>query len=537
MTDFLGLGPFAAWHAAWVLLSLASAGFLYFRPRPRVALLTLIVLFSAAYLAYYQGLARPYAVDVGSDRALVLGMAMAVADGGSPFEHVQVQFANPEPFWTYLVAALSGFSVERVPWIYDHMAVLAMGLTALGFYVAWGRAEGGEDRERARWRGVFVAAGCLGLSSMSFHLDPRISPFWHANFVFKPNHALAFGLVGLISRWRVEDRSWAALGLLQGVLMWAFILDWAYLVPAFFMAALLGSDRKTALKRAALGTAMGGLLGAPYVFHLLRDYNPVGPGQMPEVWLDHMGDRLSDPFLWSLDLGLLVPLLGGAIYFLWKKRRTEPGSLGFLLSGPLVGLCYVIGLKVGFAPEPDEGISYLRLVAGAGAGYALWHLVESRTQGPSGRFGIVFGLILAGSIPAYYNPSRDDRYYTPSLKAIAPPILATADWLRERTSVTSVIVSSKGITLAGLSGRRFLMVRPGQTGDRADREMAERDILTSLDEAVVRRAAAKYGVTHVVLDEALRHKYGDQVRGLGNRPWFEPALANSFARILVLKPG
>jgi hypothetical protein len=80
------------------------------------------------------------------------------------------------------------------------------------------------------------------------------------------------------------------------------------------------------------------------------------------------------------------------------------------------------------------------------------------------------------------------------------------------------------------------MVRPSQTRDRAERAQVERDILTSLDESVVRRAAARYRVTHVVLDGGLREKYGEEVRGLGNRPWFEPVLANSFASILVLRP-
>jgi hypothetical protein len=152
------------------------------------------------------------------------------------------------------------------------------------------------------------------------------------------------------------------------------------------------------------------------------------------------------------------------------------------------------------------------------------------------RFALVFGLILACSFPAYFDPVRDDRYYAPSTTPLSPPILETARWLRDNTTVRSVVVSSRSIVLGGLSGRRFLMVRPSQTRDRVERAQVERDILTSLDESVVRRAAARYRVTHVVLDGGLREKYGEEVRGLGNRPWFEPVLANSFASILVLRP-
>jgi hypothetical protein len=80
------------------------------------------------------------------------------------------------------------------------------------------------------------------------------------------------------------------------------------------------------------------------------------------------------------------------------------------------------------------------------------------------------------------------------------------------------------------------MVRPGQTKDRAEREWTERQILTSLDEETVRQAAARYGVTHVVLDGGLALMYAnEEIRALGNRPWFEPAHVNSFARILILR--
>ena len=107
--------------------------------------------------------------------------------------------------------------------------------------------------------------------------------------------------------------------------------------------------------------------------------------------------------------------------------------------------------------------------------------------------------------------------------------------MRQNLPPDSVAVSAEGIMLSGLTGQRFLMVRPEQTADRASRERAERDLLTSLDEETVRRAAARYGVTHVVLDERLREKYGDAARGLGNRGWFEPVFLNSFARILALR--
>ncbi len=521
-------------HAAWWAVSILSGLLLCFRPRPRVALSILMAMHAAAYLGYYGNLGRPYAVGAGSDRSLGLGMARAVADGASPFDHVQVRLGNLEPLWTFTVAALSGFSSDRVPFVYEHMTLLALALTALGFYLGWSQRQGDEDPDDARWRGVFVAATVLGLSSLSLAATPPTLPFWHANFVFKPNHSIAFGLVGLLSRYRPRFGAWWKMGLLLGALMWAFILDWAYVLPGLFIAAWLAPDRTAEVKRAVAATLASVAIGAAYVAHLLRDYNPVGGGEMPEIWRDAMGQKLTNPFWWSLDLGLLFVLFLIGMGAAFRSRRQEGAALGFLLTAPLVAAGYLTGLQVGFAPEPDEGYFWVRMVAATGAGYAIWKLLHwCRSRRAA---GVAFGLLLAFSLPGGFNPLIQDRYYARSLAPLPAPVLETAAWLRVHTSVRDVVMSSEGITLSGLTGRRFLMVRPGQTKDRAEREWTERQILTSLDEETVRQAAARYGVTHVVLDGDLALMYAnEEIRALGNRPWFEPAHVNSFARILILR--
>lgn len=523
-------------HAAWCFGAVLSAGFLYVRPKPRVALVTLVLMHSLAFLGYYAGLARPYAIGVSSDRSLGVGMALAVAQGGSPFNHVQVEFGNLEPLWTFTVAALSGFSSDLVPWVYDRTTILVLALTAAGFYRAWSKASPDEERDAARWRGVFVAASVLGLSSSALSAYAPILPFWPSNFVFKPNHALAFGLVGLLSRWRPSVDSWLRVGALMGLLFWVFILDWAYFLPGIFIAAFLGSDRLKGFNRSVLATSLSLALGLPYLRHLLRDYNPAGGGEMPQIWRDQMGDRLKDPYWWSLDLGLLLALFALGLFVAARRSPSESGTVGFLLSGPLVAAAYVLGLQIGFAPEPDEGFYYFRLVVAAGAGYALWFLAQRYSKPSMRLYGPAFGLVVLCSFPASFNPIQADRYFRPSIEPLPDQVLATASWMRENTLITAVMISSEGIMLSGLTGRRFLMVRPEQTADRTTRERAERDILTSLDEATVRRAARRYGVTHVIIDGGLREKYGDpELKGLGNRPWFEPMFVNSFARIVAIR--
>lgn len=527
---------FRGLHTAWFALCLLSGAILYLRPRPRVALAVLLLMHAGAFLGYYSGLPRTYAVGVSLDRAINVGTVLAVANGGSPFNHVQVAFGNLEPLWSFGVAALSGFSFDWVPFVYDRVGILVLTLTALGFYRGWSVAAPGEDRDRAAWRGVFVAAAVLGLSSVSLSERPPVQHFWQANFVFKPNHALAFGLVGVLSGWQAARFSWVTLGLIQGLLIWTFILDWAYFLPGLFLVALMDEERAQALKRVALGTGVGLIIGLPYIFHLSRDYNPVGKSELPQIWRDHMGPLLTSPYWWSLDLGPLLVLFVAGVALLARRPLPERSGLSLLVTGPLVALSYVIGLQVGFAPEPDEGYHYFRMAAGAGAGYLLWAVIGQCGGNVSKRFGAAFGVVLACSFPAHFDPPADDRYFSPSLDPIPPPVVAIANWITDNTPADAVLISSEGIMLGGLTGRRFLMIRPDQTSDRAAREKMEQDILTSLDEATVRRAAGRYGVTYVILDDGLRKRYGDEARGLGNREWFEPMFVNSFARILRLKP-
>ena len=40
---------------------------------------------------------------------------------------------------------------------------------------------------------------------------------------------------------------------------------------------------------------MGRAVGALYLRHLLKDYNPLAKGEMPRIWRDQMGERLTNP--------------------------------------------------------------------------------------------------------------------------------------------------------------------------------------------------------------------------------------------------
>jgi hypothetical protein len=92
--------------------------------------------------------------------------------------------------------------------------------------------------------------------------------------------------------------------------------------------------------------------------------------------------------------------------------------------------------------------------------------------------------------------------------------------------------------IPALSGRRVLLAEAGKLlpGDYAERKAVERTLLTSTDEAESRAAAARYGITHLAIDDDLVHEYGgDSFASLAAAPWDRTVFANTAARIVELR--
>jgi len=97
-------------------------------------------------------------------------------------------------------------------------------------------AAGHEDA----WERVLIVFAALSLSSLTMSPRPPTPPFWAGNFLLKPNHGAALGLVavaaGLLARSKPRP---LALGLVLGATAWVFLLDWAYALPGLVVGALL----------------------------------------------------------------------------------------------------------------------------------------------------------------------------------------------------------------------------------------------------------------------------------------------------------
>src|SRR5688572_26984578 len=243
-------------------------------------LVVVVAVHLAAWAAYRAPLGRPYGLGEGSDRAFNLGMAAAVSLGHSPLEHTQVGHGSPEPFWNAVLGLASWGHPERVPVVFDALTPLALVALAAAAWAGFG-PRAGEDG----WRGVVMVFVLLSLTSLAVHARPPVAPFWVANFLYKPNHGLAYPLVVCALALAVRDRTTWRLAVVLGVLGWVFLLAWAYTAAALIVIAALWRRQGRALMGIFGALALSALVVLPYVAHLLRDYAPAqGTPTASHMW-------------------------------------------------------------------------------------------------------------------------------------------------------------------------------------------------------------------------------------------------------------
>jgi hypothetical protein len=540
-TEALALGTF---RLALALAALLAFALLARWPRPRLALAVVLAMHVAAWLVYRAPLQRPYGLGEGSDRTFNVGMAAAVATGHSPFEHTQVRHGSPEPLWNALVGTMAGRRPERVPAVFDALTPLALLAVGLATYAGIRRRDGSPTDA---WDAVVAAFAVLSLSSLAMNPRPPVPPFWVANFMYKPNHGMAYALaaaaVGIIV---ARGRAWA-LALALAALAWVSLVAWAYVLVGLVAGVLLTPSADRRWKPVGSGIALSGLAAAPYVFHLARDYAPTGSSATARhMWTDPNALLLAVPNWSTIDLG---PLLSLGLAGLWLARRRttrlEASILGMGLAGWAIWLFSVPLALAGISPEPDEMHYFLRYVMSLGAGFALATAARWISAAWSGLAGgrahlLVLSACLPLAFPVYHDPPTMDRYYAESGRPIPPKIVAYAEWIRSRTPPDAVFAAGKSAAMwiPALTGRRVLLAEAGKLlpSDYAERKAVERALLLSSDATEARVAAERYGVTHLAIDEELMHEYGaESFAGLAAEPWDRTVFASTAARIVELR--
>jgi hypothetical protein len=520
---------------------LAGAALLWRRPRPFAAVLLVLAMHVAAWAAYTAPLGRLYALEEHLDQAFNVGIAACAAAGNSPFEHTQVRFASLDPIWAGFVAALSLFRPERVLGTYYWMPPLGLILVAVGLYFGLRARDDGDDR----WERALMVFAVLGLSSFSMSQRPPTPPVWPGNFLLKPNHAVAWGLIGVVVGMRARGRGAVSLGVALGLLAWVFVLDWAYLLPGLFLGAWLRPRAERDGRRLIAASALSLLLAVPIVLHLARDYSPFGHGDsVGQIWKMSVGLLLAPPHWATLDLGVLLILgLFGAV--VWRRRRGPRDAvlLGVLAAAWLEWIAYEAGVFVGVSPEPDEHHYFLRfamaLAAGAALAAAGRHIERYAGLLPGRGHVVALAACLPLSFPAYWDPPSMDRYYQWSLPPLRVKVVEYGRWVRENTPPDAVFLAGRSASawIPVLAGRRVLLAADTRPpADYASRKEAERVMLLSRDPALIRAAAQRMGVTHVAIDRLMTDEYGEEaLAGLGKLPCYEPLFYNAAVRILRVR--
>jgi hypothetical protein len=502
----------------------------------------IVALNLAAWAAYVAPLKRPYAFGEPSDRSISIGNAATVAAGNSPFEHVQVRFGNLEPLWSVVAAALALFHPGWVYATYGLLSPLSIVVVALSLYCGL-RVD---DLESDRWERVLIVLAVLGLSSFSLSEDTPVPALWAGNLLLKPNHAIGWGLLGVVVGLRTRASPPWLLGLTLGFLAWAYLLGWVYLSSGLVVGALLQRREHRAGGGLALALALSGLVAAPYVAHLMRDYNPLrkDPSSI-EIWRETLGGPLAHPYWVTLDLGPLL-LLGtvGAI-LLWRRRtRRDRQILGVLGAAWMLWIAYALAAAIiGIAPEPDEIHYFVRVNMAVAAGTALAalarHLERTRALAVGQGHLIALAACLPLTFPACWDPPSMDRYFNWCLAPMRPKVEEYAAWVRNNTPGDAVFLAGDEacVWIPALAGRRVLLIDAARPpADYAARKEVERVMLTSRDPDLIHAAARRYGIDYVAIDEPMRKEYGpEMLAGLGRLPVYEPVYFNSAVRILKLR--
>ncbi|HLA79434.1 MAG TPA: hypothetical protein VJU18_17805 [Vicinamibacteria bacterium] len=540
-TSPLALG-FVAFRLIAVAVGLASLVWLWRRPRPRLALGLVLALNLAGWAAYVSPLQRLYGLDQNTDRSFNLGMARSVASGVSPLQHTQVGFASPEPFWNLAIAALALFRPAGVDAVFHLLPPLTILAVSLGLFLGLRTSAADANDE---WERVLMVFAVLALASLTMNPKPPLPLFWPASFLLKPNHTMAWGLFGVVVGLRARSPGrFLSCGLALGLMAWVFLVDWAYVLVGLVLGAWRMPAEERRWRPLSLALGVSAVIALPFVVHLGRDYNPADRSQAARhMWADRgLGPALSVPTWSTLDLGPLL-VLGtlGLVFLIRRASARDRVLVGLVLGAWGLWLISMPAALLGLAPEPDDLHYYLRFVmalaAGGGLAAAARHLEAWRGL----RVGQGHVLVLATCLPisfvAYFDPPSMDRHFTRSLDPVKPKIQAYARWVRENTEPTAIFLGgrSSAAWIPALAGRQVLLAPGGALipGDIAERKRVERALLTEVDPDLVRRAAARYQVTHLALDESLLPEYGAKTfYDLARSPAFETLYADSTVRIV-----
>jgi hypothetical protein len=459
-------------------------------------------------------LQRLYGMGVSRDRTINLAWVQAVAAGHSPIRTHQVGQLHFEPLWGALVALVSGFDPDRVLRLYPFLPLLV----ACGFVLTlhWGLGAPEPDGSRwSPWERVLVVgfATLLSCAPLDFVGIYRVP--WTMTFLLKPNHALGLVLFPVVLRAFLGIRSWRGrigVGLLVQLLGVAFVLHMGYFCVGLVCFALLSLLQGRADSRRD-ATDVAGVIGvnvvavSPYLVMLVLGFPFMtpNPAQTIAVTSPHLLET-------TFRLGPLFFLALWGLRIAWR-RGDRLGRLfcAQVLAAFVIWVLYLGLSRLQLARERDEIDYWIRFLLAAAAGIGAWDLAGrcaahvGSLRAPASRAAAVSLVAAPFLLPTWWEPARMDSYFVECLSPVPEPIRQATDILRHQTDRRAVLAGDREFArwAGGLGARRILHMVGHRPRDDAERERIEAIIVTQDDAAAVRAAAARYGVTHIAITDAL----------------------------------
>jgi hypothetical protein len=453
-------------------------------------------------------------VATSSDRSNNLGFCMVVAAGHSPLRTYQTGHIHFEPFWSAMVAALSGWSPERVLALYPFLPLLMTTGFAWTLYVAL-RAPDGGGEAWSGWERVLIAGFATLLSSSPLeHIETYRVP-WASTFLLKPNHALGLVMLPAFLCAFARLKTWrgrVAVGFLLHLIGWVFVLHMAFIcvgLVAFALWTLLErrADSRTTLLDVVVVIGVNILVVSPYLYMLGVGY-PLGAS--PRATIPSLSPHLLEPTTRYLPLVLL-----GAWGAFVAHRRGD--RLGRVWSGQVVGalvvwLGHVVLSALELSRERDESYYWLRFLLAASAGVGAWDLACRFGPGlwrgfsePARVCVAVCVVALPYSLPYWWNPLLMDSYFPASLKPLPERLTRPTDWIREHTDSEAVFAGDPAYAryVAALGARRVLWSNNlNQPADAGSRYALDALLVQDVEPAEALGAARRWGVRYLVVTPA-----------------------------------
>ena len=503
--------------------------------RPAVVLVGVVVACASPWFVTTWPLQRIYALGPSADRITNLAWCTVVAAGGPMLQTTQVGQLHFEPLWGALVATLSGFDADRVLAVYPFLPLLVAVAFPLALFLGLKPADPGEGW--SAWeRAAAALAGTLLISAPFDYMTTYRVP-WALMFLLKPNHALALVLFPPFLYVFVRLRGWGsriAAGLFLHLLAWTFVLHMAYIAIGLVVYAAWSLMERTPDARRALvdvATVIGvnALIVSPYLVMLFVGYPFLEPVAMHQI-------ATASPHLLetTFRLGPIFPL--GVWGVVVAHRRGD--RLGRVWSAQVVGAYLVwiayLGLSAMHqARERDEIAFWVRMLMAVSAGIGAWDLAArfgSRWQGtratPAWRAAALLALALPWCLPCWWQPTRMDVLFPPSLPPLPAHLTEPGAYLRRHAEPRAVVASDPDYSrwLAALGGRQVL--RDGHMhlpSDNLEREQVLDTLLREPDGERVAAAAARYGIRYLVVTPLLLVTHpGVTLEDLASRPHWDP---------------